>query len=127
MTVNEPKAVMSRTKIIATGAIVLLALTILLSLGTWQVQRLYWKESLLAQIDSRRNADPVDLAVAEQVMARGEDAEYLHVRVSGTFDHARERHFFATFEGQSGFYVYTPLRLPMAGSSGSIAASCPMT
>lgn len=108
---NEPNAVMSRTKIIATGAIVLLALAILLSLGTWQVQRLYWKESLLAQIDSRRNADPVDLAVAEQVIAKGEDGEYLHVRVSGTFDHARERHFFATFEGQSGFYVYTPLSL----------------
>ena len=106
---NEPNAVMSRTKIVATGAIVLLALAILL--GTWQVQRLYWKEGLLAQIDSRRNADPVDLAVAEQVMARGEDSEYLHVRVSGTFDHARERHFFATFEGQSGFYVYTPFSL----------------
>lgn len=102
---------MSRTKTIVTGAIVLVMLATLLSLGTWQVQRLYWKESLLAQIDSRRNADPVDLVAAEQVMATGEDAEYLHVRVSGTFDHSRERHFFATFEGQSGFYVYTPLAL----------------
>lgn len=102
---------MSRTKTIVTGAIVLVMLAILLSLGTWQVQRLYWKESLLAQIDSRRNSAPVDLVAAEQVMAKGEDAEYLHVRVSGTFDHSRERHFFATFEGQSGFYVYTPLAL----------------
>lgn len=102
---------MSRTKTIVTGAIVLVMLAILLSLGTWQVQRLYWKESLLAQIDSRRNSAPVDLVAAEQVMVKGEDAEYLHVRVSGTFDHSRERHFFATFEGQSGFYVYTPLAL----------------
>lgn len=102
---------MSRTKTIVSGAIVLVMLAILLSLGTWQVQRLYWKESLLAQIDSRRNSAPVDLVAAEQVMVKGEDAEYLHVRVSGTFDHSRERHFFATFEGQSGFYVYTPLAL----------------
>jgi surfeit locus 1 family protein len=102
---------MSRTKAIVTGAVVLVMLAILLSLGTWQVQRLHWKESLLAQIDSRRNAEPLDLTEAEQVMAKGEDAEYLHVRVSGTFDHSRERHFFATFEGQSGFYIYTPLAL----------------
>src|SRR3546814_14286410 len=27
------------------------------------------------------------------------------------FDHDRERHFFATHEGKTGFYVYTPLML----------------
>jgi surfeit locus 1 family protein len=26
-------------------------------------------------------------------------------------DHARERHFLATYDGQSGFFVYTPLKL----------------
>ncbi|SIP97444.1 surfeit locus 1 family protein [Rhizobium sp. RU35A] len=105
------KPPMSRGKRIATGAVVLLALGILVSLGTWQVQRLHEKEALLAQIESRRHGVPVDLTLAEQTMARGEDGEYLHVRVTGRFDHSRERHFFATFEGESGFYVYTPLTL----------------
>ena len=30
---------------------------------------------------------------------------------TGTFLHDGERHFFATWKGQSGFFVYTPLRL----------------
>ncbi|MGB0342278.1 MAG: SURF1 family protein [Parvibaculales bacterium] len=32
-----------------------------LSLGTWQVQRLQWKQGLLAQIEARRNAEPINL------------------------------------------------------------------
>ena len=33
------------------------------------------------------------------------------VVLSGVFHHAGERHFLATWQGQSGFYVYTPLEL----------------
>lgn len=102
---------MSRSKTILTSLGVIVAMAILLSLGTWQVQRLHWKEALLAQIEARRHAEPVSLATAEEMIAKGEDAEYLPVRVEGQFDHAGERHFFATFEGRSGFYVYTPLQL----------------
>ncbi len=101
----------SRTKAIMTGIVVLVALAILLSLGTWQVRRLQWKEALLAQIETRREAAPVDLSQSERAVSDGEDEEYRHVRVSGVFDHTRERHFFATHQGQSGFYVYTPLTL----------------
>lgn len=93
------------------GIIVLLALAILLSLGTWQVRRMQWKEELLAQIEMRRSAEPVELAKAEQAVASGEDQEYLRVRAQGTFDHTKERHFFATDAGRTGFYVYTPLLL----------------
>ena len=34
------------------------ALVILLSLGTWQVERLQWKEALIADIESRSTAAP---------------------------------------------------------------------
>jgi surfeit locus 1 family protein len=37
-------------------------LIVLLGLGTWQVQRLFWKEGLLAQIDHAEAADPVPLS-----------------------------------------------------------------
>lgn len=100
----------SGIKRIVTGAVVLVALGILLSLGTWQVQRLHWKEGLLAQIEARRSADPVDLDVLVREGKTGPDDEYARVRVTGTFDHDRERHFFATHQGVSGFYVYTPMR-----------------
>ncbi|AYC99913.1 surfeit locus 1 family protein [Neorhizobium sp. NCHU2750] len=102
---------------IVTALLVLAALAILLSLGTWQVERLHWKEGLLADIAERRAAAPVPLSEIERKAAAGDDIEYRRVTLSGTFDHAKERHFFATFEGQTGFYVYTPLAL----SDGRVA------
>ena len=87
------------------------ALAILLSLGTWQVQRLQWKEQLLSDMAERRAAAPVPLADIEAMAARGEDIEYRPVTVSGVFANNKERHFFATWRGQTGYYVYTPLTL----------------
>ena len=88
-----------------------IALAILVSLGTWQVKRLYWKEALLASIDERSHADPADVAGIEAALAAGEPIDYRAARASGRFLGDKERHFFATFEGQSGFYLYTPLEL----------------
>ncbi|MBW6421017.1 SURF1 family protein [Rhizobium sp. XQZ8] len=109
-TAHEKKAP-SRTRTIATAVVVLLSLALLLTLGTWQVERLHWKEGLLADIAERLAAAPVSLAEVEEIAAKGGEIEYRRVSVTGTFDHAKERHFFATFEGQTGFYVYTPMTL----------------
>ncbi|MGV1783647.1 MULTISPECIES: SURF1 family protein [Agrobacterium] len=91
--------------------LVLLALAILLGLGTWQVKRLYWKEALIADIEARRNASPATLSQIEVIAKSGGEIEYRRVNVSGVFDHARERHFFATHQGRTGYYIYTPLSL----------------
>ena len=40
-------------------------LIVLLSLGTWQVRRLFWKQALLAQIEHAETAAPVPLAQFE--------------------------------------------------------------
>lgn len=90
---------------------VAVAFAVLMTLGTWQVQRLHWKEDLLATIDARIAADPLPLSDVEAMWASDGDVEYVPMRVSGTFDHAGEQHFLATHEGQSGWYVYTPLEL----------------
>jgi len=94
-----------------TGIAVLIALAILISLGTWQVERLHWKEGLLADIAARRNAAPVQLADIEQMLSSGTDIEYRPVTVTGRYVNNKERHFLATWRGQAGFYVYTPLAL----------------
>ncbi|MCI9866263.1 SURF1 family protein [Rhizobium skierniewicense] len=91
--------------------LVLLALVLLLALGTWQVKRMYWKEGLLADIQQRTQAPPLPLADIEKLAASGGDIEYRTVQLSGTFDHTKEQHFFATFQGQTGYYIYTPLKL----------------
>lgn len=108
---TEIKTSRSSIRTILTATVVLLSLAILLTLGTWQVERLHWKEGLLADIAERRSADPAPLSEIEQRAVAGDDIEYRRIALSGTFDHTRERHFFATFEGRTGFYVYTPLTL----------------
>lgn len=89
----------------------LAALAALLALGTWQVQRLVWKEGLIASIDMRVASSPRPLADIEARLADAGDVDYWPVTVAGTFHHEGERHFFATHKGQSGYFVYTPLEL----------------
>ncbi len=96
---------------IFTGIAVLIALAILISLGTWQVERLHWKEGLLADIAERRVAAPVPLADIESMASQGGDIEYRTVTATGRYINNKERHFFATWRGQTGYYIYTPLQL----------------
>ncbi|PDT12871.1 SURF1 family protein [Rhizobium sp. M1] len=109
---TEVEHVMARRRLpVITGMLVLIALAILISLGTWQVERLHWKEGLLADIATRQAAAPVPLADIEAMAASGGDIEYRKVTASGRYINNKERHFFATWRGQTGFYVYTPLEL----------------
>lgn len=88
-----------------------ITLAILLSLGTWQLYRLQWKEHLIAEIEARRHAEPAALVDIETTAKSGSDIDYVPVKVFGTFDHADEQYFFATDEGEVGYHVYTPLTL----------------
>jgi surfeit locus 1 family protein len=54
---------------------------VLIGLGVWQVQRLAWKEGILAEIESKISADPVALPAAPDA-ARD---QYLPVLVEGSF------------------------------------------
>ena len=87
------------------------ALAVLVALGTWQVQRLAWKEDLLATIEARMGADARSLQDIQTRFVTEGDVDYWPVTVAGEFHHEGERHFFATHEGRSGYFVYTPFRL----------------
>ncbi|MBA8819715.1 surfeit locus 1 family protein [Ochrobactrum sp. P6BS-III] len=93
--------------VIASG----IALIILLVLGTWQVERLFWKEALIASTNERIKEPPLSLADMEKLYKEKGTVEYLPVTVSGTFMHQGERHFLSTYEGAAGYNVYTPLML----------------
>lgn len=83
-------------------------LAVLLGLGTWQVQRLHWKEGLIATINQRIHLPAVDLDTA---LKEGE-ADYRHVTVSGLFQHDHEFYMTAvSLTGEGGYYVLTPLQL----------------
>lgn len=89
----------------------LLVFIVLIGLGTWQVERLAWKEGLVETIDRRMNATPLPLAEVEKQYTASSDVDYVAVTLNGTFLHAGERYFFTTWDGQTGYSVYTPLKL----------------
>lgn len=95
--------------------VTLVAFCILLLLGNWQVQRLQWKEALVETIGSRMQQAPVALADAGALWDKSGDVDYLPVRFTGAFLNDQEQFYLATHEGQSGWYVYTPMRLADGG------------
>jgi surfeit locus 1 family protein len=85
------------------------ALAVLIGLGSWQLQRLHWKEGLIAEIEARTKAPPISLAEAVALARAGEDVSYLRVRAEGRFAHDKERYFFTSVDGNVGWRVITPL------------------
>jgi surfeit locus 1 family protein len=95
--------------LIGLTACVLAALAVLIALGVWQLERLKWKEGLIAQIEARATAAPVALGEAEALLRAGQDPSYMRVRAEGRFHHGRERYLYGFADGQPGWHVITPL------------------
>lgn len=87
------------------------ALVILLSLGTWQVQRLAWKTGLIEQVETRAKAEPVALEDVDLNTISAAAFEYQPVALSGGFPSARTAHVFGTLDGVPGFYAFQSMRL----------------
>jgi surfeit locus 1 family protein len=83
-------------------------LTLLLALGSWQIERLFWKEGLIAQRQAAIAAAPIAVPQSPEE-ARG--MEFRHVTDQGVFLHDKEIFLGATSEGGvQGYHVLTPLR-----------------
>lgn len=99
------------------AAAILAAIATFLALGTWQVQRRSWKLDLIAQVESRAKAPPIEApgrAEWDDITA-ARDA-YRRVRIAGTFLNDRETLVQAVTERGPGFWVMTPLRSPEVGT-----------
>src|SRR5680860_419895 len=90
-------------------AAMLAALAVLVGLGLWQLQRLHWKQGLLAQIEARTKGPPITLKDAVALAREGRDPNYYRVRVDGRFHHAKERYLYAVSDGRVGWHIITPL------------------
>lgn len=91
------------------GALVVLCVALLTSLGVWQVQRLAWKTDLIARVNARVNAPAVDAPANWSAVTRAGD-EYRHVRIRGHFIHADESQVYTLSELGPGYWVMTPLK-----------------
>ena len=86
-----------------------LGIAVLIGLGAWQLERLQWKQALLAEVAARGEAAPVDLAEAARRWAAGENIEFLKVSARGQFRHADEKLLIGVYDGSPGWEVVTPL------------------
>jgi surfeit locus 1 family protein len=83
------------------------ALIALLALGTWQVQRMHWKDDLIQKLEARATVPAVDPPTVSDDLAA---FEYRRIKVRGTFRHDRELYLVGrSLGGQAGLHVLTPL------------------
>lgn len=108
----------ARHRLLPVAAAALLAFAVLVGLGLWQLQRLAWKETLIAQVEARIHEAPaplppeadwgkIDFATDEyrRVTAQGRFLNDLEVQVYALVDQAPDG------SGGPGYWVVTPLRL----------------
>jgi surfeit locus 1 family protein len=88
--------------------IFLIMLAVLIGLGTWQIQRLHWKENLIANINQRIHQTPVDIST----ITDPDHSEYQPVQATGLLQHDMELYLLAiSTKGEGGYHVLTPLQL----------------
>jgi len=88
---------------------VLASLAILVSLGTWQLKRLQWKEALIASVDARVHSEPIPFGEALARAEAGENMEYQPVTLEGAFLPEGDAKVFGSYDGAPGAYVFMPV------------------
>jgi cytochrome oxidase assembly protein ShyY1 len=105
--------------ILLPAVFVLIAFVILLGLGAWQIERLAWKQDLIAALAQRVTAPPVPLPPAQDwPNLTQEDSEFQ--RVSATVQFLDRPYAYAYTAGSTlrpdvkkpGYFVFAPARLP---------------
>lgn len=98
------------------GIFALGAFAVLIGLGTWQMQRLHWKEDLVARITARAAQEPVPLPPTSAWASFDPGAwEYRRVEATGRFRHDLEVRVYTLLSDARGrrdgpgYWIVTPL------------------
>ena len=102
-------ASMTAKSLLGFTTLMLLVFAVLVGLGIWQIERLHWKQGLIAEIEARSKGAPIALKDATAMVREGRDPSYYRVRVSGRLDHTKERYLFTVSAERTGWDVITPL------------------
>jgi surfeit locus 1 family protein len=109
----EAPAAVSRS-IVRLSVAAAAAFSLLIALGTWQLQRMVWKRDLIAARTAQLALPPLVLAGASSGDASSGDPVpgFRRVRATGTFVHGKELYLGPRGrDGAPGYHVITPLRL----------------
>jgi surfeit locus 1 family protein len=109
---------MAARALVAPTVVSLAAFAALLALGTWQLERLTWKEGLIAALDERLAQLPAPLPPAADWSRLNEGAdEFRRVRFAAEFLHDEEALVYAGTSSLRrdisgpGYWVFTPARV----------------
>ena len=85
------------------------ALITLIALGGWQLQRLAWKENIIAKIETAQNQPAVSLT---QLPNQLSEWEFRQIKLHGRYRHDKELHLGARhYRKQLGYHIITPFML----------------
>ena len=87
----------------------ILIFLMLITFGTWQVKRLFWKEALIKNYLTQSQSNPIiDPAELENPLIN----EFKSIGILGRFMHSNEIYITGkTYEGNAGFHVVTPFKM----------------
>ena len=104
---------MTHKSLVGPTLFTLAGLVLLLGLGTWQVERLAWKNGLIAERQAAIAAPAVPLP---RTLDEARALEFHRVRAVGRLLDERELYLHATdADGDAGYHVVTPLALVRGG------------
>lgn len=120
---------LNRRKLLIPAVMTAAGLALLVSLGSWQLNRKVWKEDVLRTLSERRSAAPLSpeatraraCIVKRTAPGDARDCDFLAVTLRGTYDMSRERHIFAAIDkardgmGGAGYWVFVPFSLDGGG------------
>ena len=87
----------------------ILIFTMLISFGTWQVKRLFWKEALIQDYLTQSKSNPITIA---NELDKSSINEFKSIVILGRFIHDNEIYITGkTYEGNAGFHVVTPFKM----------------
>ena len=94
--------------------ITLVLFTVLVGLGTWQIQRLHWKEALLANIHDNMAQNPVPMP---EKIDDTQAWQFRRVTLAGSFDYSHEMLVKPrVLDGQTGYDMVVPFTRASGGT-----------
>src|SRR5205085_1332906 len=112
----------ARRGVVLASLFTCVAFLILVSLGTWQIERKAWKDALVETLTQRAAAAPAPLPARETwPHLKPADDEFRRVAFSAEFLHEQEARVYTAGSALRpdvsgpGYWVFTPARLPDGG------------